>query len=408
MGDTRFTTLAEVAPLAPDLLALRHHFHQTPELAFEEHATSASVAARLTEYGYAVSTGIAGTGLVASLSAGTGRRAIGIRADLDALPIHEANTFAHASQTPGRMHACGHDGHTTMLLGAARHLAATRRFDGTVHLIFQPAEERGFDSGAKRMLAEGLFERFPCDAVFAMHNHPGKPSGQMLFRSGEFMAAGDRVFITLHGLGGHAARPHLARDPVVAAASLIMALQTVVSRNIDPAQTAVVTIGKLQGGQALNVIPNEVQLGLSVRSFDPAVRALLKERIIALTEAQAESFGVRAEIDYVAGYPVVRNAPDETAFAIAVAKELVGAENVVEQMDRLTGSEDFAYMLEARPGCLVRIGNGLADAGSMLHNPHYDFNDANLVVGAAFWSRLVERYLSDAAADTPTGDHHDA
>jgi hippurate hydrolase len=281
-----------------------------------------------------------------------------------------------------------------MLLGAARHLAQTRRFDGTLHVIFQPAEERGFDSGAKRMIAEGLFDRFPCDAVFAMHNHPGRPVGQLLFRAGEFMAAGDRVFITLKGVGGHAARPHQAKDPVVAAAGVIMALQTVVSRNIDPSQTAVVTIGKVQGGQALNVIPNQVELGLSVRSFDPKVRALLKERIMALTQLQAESFGVTAEINYIAGYPVVKNALAETAFAIEVGKELVGAENVDEEMDRLTGSEDFAYMLEVCPGALVRIGNGPASAGSMLHNPSYDFNDNNLVVGAAFWSRLVERFLA--------------
>jgi len=387
------STLADLAPLQHEMTQLRREFHRIPELAFEESKTSAKVLALLTTWGYQVTTGIAGTGLVATLQSGEGSRSIGIRADLDALPIVEANTFEHVSQHPGRMHACGHDGHLTMLLGAAKQLAATRRFNGTVHLIFQPAEERGFDSGAKRMVDEGLFERFPCDAVFAMHNHPGRPTGQMMFRAGEFMAAGDRVFITLKGIGGHAARPHLAKDPVVAAASLIMALQTVVSRNVDPSQTAVVTVGKLQGGQALNVIPSQVELGLSVRSFDPAVRALLKARIIALTELQASSFGVQAEINYVEGYPIVVNAAAETALAIAVAKELIGAENVVDHMEQLTGSEDFAYMLQACPGSLVRIGNGPADAGSMLHNPHYDFNDANLTQGAAFWCRLVERFL---------------
>lgn len=395
-----FVTLADLEPRRAELTALRRRFHQHPELAFEEHDTADAIAALLTQWGYQVTTGIAGTGVVGTLKSGRSERSIGLRADMDALPIHEENAFDHASLQPGKMHACGHDGHMVMLLGAAQYLAANRNFDGTLQVIFQPAEERGFDSGAKRMVEGGLFDRFPCDAVFAMHNHPGKPAGQFMSRNGEFMAAGDRVFITIKGVGGHAARPHLAQDPVVGAASIIMALQTVVSRNVPPDQTAVVTIGTVQGGKALNVIPSEVKLGLSVRSFDPAIRALLRTRITDIVKLQAASLGLEAEIDYVEGYPVVKNSERETRLALQVAAELVGEENVNGNMDLLTGSEDFAYMLQARPGCLVRIGNGAAQLNKMLHNPGYDFNDANLVTGAAFWSRLVERFLAEADPET--------
>ncbi|NDL65854.1 amidohydrolase [Enterobacteriales bacterium SAP-6] len=394
----RCATLADLEPLRAELIALRRRFHQHPELAFEEQHTAGTIAALLTEHGYQVTTGVAGTGVVGTLRAGCSTRAIGLRADMDALPIHEENTFDHVSRQPGKMHACGHDGHMTMLLGAAQYLASTRCFDGTLHLIFQPAEERGFDSGGQRMVNAGLFEQFPCDAVFAMHNHPGKPVGRLMSRGGEFMAAGDRVFITVRGVGGHAARPHLAQDPVVGAASIIMALQTVVARNVPPDQTAVITIGTVQGGKALNVIPAEVKLGLSVRSFDPAIRSLLRRRITDIVQLQAASLGLSAEIDYVEGYPVVKNSERETAFALRVAAELVGEENVDGNMDLLTGSEDFAYMLQARPGCLVRIGNGEAQIDKMLHNPGYDFNDENLVTGAAYWSRLVERFLPAGGA----------
>lgn len=402
--ERRCATLADLEPMRAELTALRKRFHQFPELAFEERHTAATIAALLREYGYHVTTGIAGTGLVGTLKAGRSERAVGLRADMDALPIGEENTFDYASRQAGKMHACGHDGHMTMLLGAAQYLASTRRFDGTLHVIFQPAEERGFDSGGWKMVSEGLFDRFPCDAVFAMHNHPGRPAGHLMSRGGEFMAAGDRVFITVRGVGGHAARPHLAQDPVVGAASIIMALQTVVSRNVPPDQTAVITIGTVQGGKALNVIPAEVTLGLSVRSFDPAIRLLLRRRITEIVQLQAASLGLGADIDYVEGYPVVRNSERETAFALRVAAELVGEENVDGNMDMLTGSEDFAYMLQARPGCLVRIGNGEAQANKMLHNPGYDFNDENLVVGAAYWSRLVERFLSAGEeGDPPSG-----
>ncbi|KVC91157.1 M20 aminoacylase family protein [Burkholderia ubonensis] len=387
------STLSDLQPLADDMRRLRYTLHCCPELAFEEVETARLVASRLEEYGYAVETGIAGTGVVGTLRLGTSERRIGIRADMDALPIDELNTFGHKSVRPGRMHACGHDGHTAMLLGAARHLAQRRRFDGTVNLIFQPAEERGYDSGAKRMVEQGLFTRFPCDAVFAMHNHPGAPAGTFMFRKGNFMAAGDRVYVKIAGKGGHAARPHLANDPIVAAGSIVMALQTIVSRNVDPTRSAVLTVGKIAGGSAPNVIPGEVELSISVRSFDTDVRRMLKERITKLVRAQADSYGVTATVDYVAGYPMVTNTDAETELAIQVAKELVGADRVTEQMDPLMGSEDFAYMLQECPGAFLRIGNGPNDGGNTLHSATYDFNDDNLVVGSAFWARLVERYL---------------
>ncbi|KVW80371.1 M20 aminoacylase family protein [Burkholderia ubonensis] len=387
------STLSDLQPLADDMRRLRYTLHCCPELAFEEVETARLVASRLEEYGYAVETGIAGTGVVGTLRLGASERRIGIRADMDALPIDELNTFGHKSVRPGRMHACGHDGHTAMLLGAARHLAQRRRFDGTVNLIFQPAEERGYDSGAKRMVEQGLFTRFPCDAVFAMHNHPGAPAGTFMFRKGNFMAAGDRVYVKIAGKGGHAARPHLANDPIVAAGSIVMALQTIVSRNVDPTRSAVLTVGKIAGGSAPNVIPGEVELSISVRSFDTDVRRMLKERITKLVRAQADSYGVTATVDYVAGYPMVTNTDAETELAIQVAKELVGADRVTEQMDPLMGSEDFAYMLQECPGAFLRIGNGPNDGGNMLHSATYDFNDDNLVVGSAFWARLVERYL---------------
>lgn len=391
---TTYTTIPELADDAESLREIRHHIHQHPELAYEEFATSTLVAEKLTEWGWQVTRGIGGTGVVGTLKAGDGPRSIGLRADMDALPIVEQTGKPYASAMPGKMHACGHDGHTTMLLGAARQLARTKRFSGTVHLYFQPAEEYGVPSGAQKMIADGLFERFPCDAVFGVHNHPGVPPGVFLFRKGAFMAAGDKVTITIEGLGGHAARPHLTVDPVVVASSVVMALQTIVARNVDPSQPAVVTIGSLHAGTANNVIPNSATMELSVRSFSEDVRALLKRRISALVEAQAASYGAKAVVKYEEGYPVVVNTDAETEFAAQVARELVGEENVVGNADILMGSEDFAFMLQQRPGSFLRIGNGAGEDGCMVHNPHYDFNDKNLPIGAAYWTRLVERYLS--------------
>jgi hippurate hydrolase len=393
-----YCEVSDLVPAADTLRAIRHHIHQHPELAYQEIETAALVARLLGEWGFSVTTGVGGTGVVGTLSVGVGRRSIGLRADMDALPITEATGLPYASRNPGKMHACGHDGHTAMLLGAAQYLARTRNFSGTLQLYFQPAEESGFNSGAQAMIKDGLFERFPCDAVFAVHNHPGVAPGVMLFREGVFMSAGDKVYIDIKGVGGHGARPHQAVDPVVVAASIVMALQTIVSRNLDPTSPAVITVGVLKAGTATNVIPDTARLELGVRTFDAAIRKQVRQRIIDLVYAQAQSYGATAEIDYVEGYPMVVNSPAETDFATKVAQELLGEGQVVSRTDLIMGSEDFAYMLQQRPGCMLRIGNGEGEDGCMVHNPGYDFNDHNLPIGAAFWSRLVERFL-----DSPTG-----
>ena len=382
---------------AGEFISLRRDIHRHPELAFEEHRTSALVADKLEAWGYAVERGIGGTGVVGTLVRGSGGKRLGIRADMDALPIDEASGAEWSSVHRGVMHACGHDGHTAMLLAAARHLAEHGNLDGTLHLIFQPAEEGG--GGALRMMADGLFERFPCDAVFAMHNMPGIEQGRLVLREGAAMASSDYATITLQGIGGHGAMPQRAADPIVAAASIVMALQTIVSRNIDPLHAAVVTVGALHAGKANNVIPASATLALSVRALDREVRATLEQRIKALVAAQAESFGVKAQIDWKPGYSVLVNTPSETAFAREVATALVGAEQVTLQGPPLTGSEDFAFMLERVPGSYVLIGNGigsgLGEGGCMVHNPGYDFNDHNIGVGSAYWVLLAERFLVD-------------
>jgi hippurate hydrolase len=380
---------------AGEFISLRRDIHRHPELAFKEHRTAALVADKLEDWGYAVQRGIGGTGVVGTLVRGSGARRLGIRADMDALPIAEASGADWSSVHAGVMHACGHDGHTAMLLAAARHLAEQGSFDGTLHLIFQPAEEGG--GGALRMMEDGLFERFPCDAVFAMHNMPGVEQGHFVLREGAAMASSDYATITITGTGGHGAMPHRAADPIVAAASTVMALQTVVSRNIDPLQAAVVTVGAMHGGQANNVIPATVTLEVSVRALDSQVRAAIERRIKALVAAQAESFEVKAKIDWRPGYAVLVNTPAETALAREVATDLVGAERVTLQGPPLTGSEDFAFMLERVLGSYVLIGNGtdsgLGGGGCMVHNPGYDFNDDNVAIGSAYWVRLAERFL---------------
>ncbi len=390
--EIQYCQLADLNDAKDELIEIRRHIHRHPELSYEEFNTSDLVAAKLQDWGYAVTRNIGGTGLVGTLKVGDSKRSIGVRADMDALPIHEKTGLPYASCHDGKMHACGHDGHTTMLLGAARHLARTRNFNGTVNLIFQPAEEAGSNSGAEQMLRDGLFERFPCDAIFGMHNHPGFPTGTFMFRSGPFMAACDTVKVCITGRGGHAARPHLSIDPVVVASSLVMALQTIVARNIDPAEMAVVTVGALHAGHAANVIPEQAMLEMSVRSFTPEVRSLLEQRIRTLIETHAEGYGAQAAIEYIHGYPVLVNSDSETAFAMQVAEELVGSENVISPFPAIAGSEDFSYFLQQRPGCFVRLGNGVGKP--MLHNAGYDFNDENVTVGAAYWSRLVERFLS--------------
>ena len=386
--------LDSISARVGEFIQLRRDIHQHPELAFEEHRTADLVASKLESWGYTVHRGLGGTGVVGTLKRGKSTRRLGLRADMDALPIQEATGVDWASSKPGLMHACGHDGHTAMLLAAAKTLASDATFDGTLNLIFQPAEEGG--GGAVRMMVDGLFEHHPCDAVFAMHNMPGVPQGHFVFRDGAAMASSDYVTIRVHGTGGHGAMPHRAADPLVAASSIVMALQTIVARNVDPLHTAVVTVGAMHAGQANNVIPALATLELSVRALDPDVRRLLEQRIKALVTAQAESFGVTTEVDWRPGYCVLVNTVEETNFAREVALSLVGAEHVTLHGPALTGSEDFAFMLEKIPGSYLLIGNGDGDSAGacMVHNPGYDFNDDNIATGAAYWVALVERYLS--------------
>lgn len=376
-----------------ELHSVRHDIHHHPELGFEEFRTSDLVADRLNAWGYDVERGIGGTGVVGRLRRGNGTRRLGIRADMDALPIEETTGLPYASSRPGVMHACGHDGHTAILLGAAKYLALHGEFSGTLNLIFQPAEESL--GGAKRMIEEGLFEKYPCDAIFAMHNMPGTPQGRLVFREGAAMASSDYVTITLTGKGGHSAMPQLAVDPVVAAASIIMALQTIVSRNADPQHMAIVTVAAIHAGKANNVIPHTATLEISVRSLDRSLRKLIETRIRDIVTAQAQSFGVQADIDYREGYAVLVNTAAETDFARQIGQQLLGHEHVTPQGDALTASEDFAFMLEKVPGCYLFIGNGerQAPGGCDVHNPNYDFNDHNLPIGAAYWTLLAESYL---------------
>ena len=382
---------------AAPFVAMRQDLHRHPELGLQEFRTSALLADQLESWGYQVTRGLATTGLVAKLVRGTGQKRLGIRADMDALPIQEVNGFAHCSVHDGVMHACGHDGHTAMLMAAAKYISQELDFSGTLNLIFQPAEES--PGGAKIMIEEGLFERFPCDALFAAHNMPGVPAGQLVFIDGPAMASSDDVTITLTGVGGHGAMPHRAQDPIVAAAAIVMTLQTIVSRNVDPQHTAVITVGSLVAGKANNVIPASARLELSVRSLDREVRDLLQARITTLVTAQAQSLGVQAHIDYKRDYPVLVNTPAETELARQVGTELLGAERITRQGRPLTGSEDFAFMLEHSPGSYFMIGNGAGEGqpahACMVHNPGYDFNDDILPVGAAFWALLTQRYLKD-------------
>jgi hippurate hydrolase len=384
--------LAWLNDVASDLHATRQDIHAHPELGFEENRTSALVAKSLADWGYEVHTGIGKTGVVGVLRNGNSPRKLGLRADMDALPIIENTGAAYSSRHQGCMHACGHDGHTTMLLGAARYLAATRQFDGTLTLIFQPAEEG--QGGAQAMLADGLLERFPCDALFGMHNMPGLPAGHLGFREGPMMASQDLLTVVIEGVGGHGSMPHLAVDPLVAAASVVMALQTVVARNIDAQQAAVVTVGALQAGEAANVIPQQAILRLSLRALNAQVREQTLERVRAIIEAQARSFGCSSTIEHRPAYPVLVNHAAETEFARQVGVELIGADAVDGNTPKLMGSEDFAWMLQRCPGAYLFIGNGVSRP--MVHNPAYDFNDDILLTGAAYWGALAESWLKPA------------
>ena len=383
-----------IARLADEMTAWRRDLHAHPEIAFEEVRTADIVAEKLASWGITVHRGLAQTGVVGVLEgARPGPRAIALRADMDALPMAEKNTFAHRSTIAGKMHGCGHDGHTTMLLGAARHLAETRNFAGTVYFIFQPAEEN--EGGARVMVAEGLFDRFPVDAVYGLHNNPGLAVGQAAMRPGPAMAAFDIFEITITGTGAHGAMPHLGNDPVVIAAQVVTALQTIVSRATDPIQSAVVSVTQIHAGDAWNVIPEDVVMRGTARSFTPAVRDGIERRIGEIAEGVAAAFGARAEVRYERRYPPVVNTAAETERAAAAVAEVLGADNVRQDAAPKMASEDFAYMLEARPGCYIWLGNGGAgeDGGCAVHNPHYDFNDAILPIGASYWVRLVETLL---------------
>ncbi|KAI3593667.1 Amidohydrolase family protein [Cupriavidus sp. U2] len=376
---------------------IRRQIHAQPELGFEVGATSRLVATLLESWGYAVHTGIGKSGVVGQLKVGNGTRRLGIRADMDALPIVEATGLPYASKTPGRMHACGHDGHTAILLAAAHALARSRSFDGTLNLIFQPDEENL--CGARAMMEDGLFERFPCDAVFALHNMPGVPAGSFRVLEGPVSLSSDVADVTIRGVGGHGAMPHRSKDPIAASAAIITALQTVVARNVAPDDTAVVSVGFIHAGATHNVIPEEVKLGLNVRAARPETRALVEARIYEIVSLTAQAHGVTAQIDYRQLTPPMVNAAAPTALAAEVCQELVGAEHVVTQAPKgLNGSEDFAWMLDAVPGCYLILGNGEGEfGGCMVHNPGYDFNDQVLPLGAAAWVRLAQRFLVPSA-----------
>jgi hippurate hydrolase len=374
------------------MTAWRRDLHAHPETAFREQRTSDVVAGLLSAFGMEVHRGLAGTGVVGTLRSDGGPRAIALRADMDGLPMDEANDVPYRSQVPGAMHACGHDGHMAMLLGAARELAESGRFDGTVHFIFQPAEEN--EGGGRVMVEEGLFDRFPVDAVFGLHNWPGLAAGHLAVRPGPVMAAFDVFEVRLRGRGAHGAMPHLAVDPVVAAAEMIGAFQTIVSRNVSPVEAAVVSVTQVQGGDTWNVIPEEARLRGSTRYFRPDVGRIVEDGIRRIAPGVAGAFGATVEVDYQHRYPATVNEPAATAIAARVAEAVAGAEGLARDLPPSLASEDFAFMLQARPGCYVCLGNGPADGGRGLHSPRYDFNDAILPVGAAYWVRLAETILS--------------
>ena len=376
-----------------ELREIRHQIHGNPELGLQEFKTSALVAEKLRQWGYEVEQGLATTGVVATLKVGDGEKSIGLRADMDALPIYENSGKPWASKHPGLMHACGHDGHTTILLGAARYFAETRRFNGTLRLIFQPAEE--MINGGEIMVKEGLFDRFPCDVIFGMHNMPGLPVGKFFFQPGALMASMDHFHITVRGCGGLGAITHKAIDPVLVAAHITTALQSIVSRNVDPLEAAVITVGSIVAGEAANVIPDSAEMKISVRSLSRDTRQLLLTRIPALAQAQAASFGATAEVTHVNGTPVLVNDEEMARFAWQVACKTFGEDRAEFGIKPLMGSEDFSFMLEAQPkGGFLLFGNGDVGEGScMVHNPGYDFNDASLVPASSYWGALVEAWL---------------
>lgn len=383
----------------PEFTALRRHLHAHPELGYEEHQTSALVSERLRSWGYEVTTGIAGTGVVGTLKQGSSPRSIGLRADMDALPLQEQNDFPHRSQTPGKMHACGHDGHTTMLLAAARHLSEHPDFDGTVHLIFQPAEEGG--AGGNAMIQQGLFERFPCDAVFGVHNWPGLPVGTAGIKAGPLMGSASEFDITLHGKGAHAAMPQNGADPILIATHLVQAFQSIISRNLNPIEAAVLSVTQIQAGKATNIIPDAATMSGTVRTFSLEMEDMIEERMKSLTEHICAGFGARADFNFHRRYPPTINDAIQTDFAAGVIASVLGADNLFNPVEPTMGAEDFSFMLMQRPGCYFFLGNGNGehrDSGHgtgpcMLHNPSYDFNDELIPLGATIWNAMIKAFL---------------
>ena len=382
-----------IAEFHADMTEWRRRIHAHPETAFEEVATGDFVAEKLAEFGIEVNRGLAGTGVVGTLKGNGGDGpAIGLRADMDALHIQEKNEVDYRSTVDGKMHACGHDGHTTMLLGAARYLAETRNFTGTVHFIFQPAEEH--EGGGRVMVEDGLFEKFPMETVWGMHNFPGMPTGQFGVRTGPAMAATDSFDILIRGQGVHAAAPHLGTDAILAGAQMVTALQTVVSRTVDPLKSVVVSVTQFHGGDTYNVIPEDVVLRGTVRTLEDEVRDAVKPALRRVVEGVAATAGVSAELVFIPGYPATVNHEVESEFAAEIAAEVAGDDNVRRDLDPKMGAEDFSYMLNQRPGCYIWIGNGPGVSGCWLHNPHYDFNDEILPMGASYWARLAETRLA--------------
>ncbi|MFN4272397.1 MAG: M20 aminoacylase family protein [Aliihoeflea sp.] len=383
--------LNRAAELQPEVAEWRRHIHRNPELGYQEHETAAFVAERLREFGCdEVVTGLGKTGVVGLIRGSRGAGpTLGMRADMDALPMSEANNFAHASQVPGKMHACGHDGHTAMLLGAAKYLAETRNFAGSVAVIFQPAEEGG--GGGLAMVKDGLMERFGIERVFGMHNLPGLPAGQFALRPGPIMAATAEFVVTVTGKGGHAALPHGTVDPIVAASQMVTALQTITSRNLDPVSALVVSVTKFQAGHAHNVIPDTAVFSGTIRSLEDSVGAMARERIGAICQGIAQAAGATVNIDIDVNYPVTRNHEAETALALSVATGIAGPAAVDGNLPPMMGGEDFSYMLQQRPGAFIFVGNG-DTAG--LHNPAYDFNDEIIPSGISYWVALAETTLA--------------
>ncbi len=380
-----------IAEFHAEMTEWRRAIHAHPETAFEEVATGDFVAEKLAEFGIEVDRGLAGTGVVGTLKGNGDGPAIGLRADMDALHILEKNEVDWRSRIDGKMHACGHDWHTTMLLGAARYLAETRNFAGTVYFIFQPAEEH--EGGGRVMVEDGLFEKFPMETVWGMHNFPGMETGKFGVRSGPAMAAADSFDILIRGQGVHAAAPHLGTDAILAGAQIVTALQTVASRTIDPLQSVVISVTQFHGGDTYNVIPEDVVLRGTARTLDDGVREAVEPALRRIVEGVAAAAGVSAELNYIPGYPPTVNHAEESEFAAAVAAEVAGADNVLRDLDPKMGAEDFSYMLNQRPGCYIWLGNGPGEGGCWLHNPHYDFNDDILPMGASYWARLAETRL---------------